>query len=120
MRFLLWLIMGIMVLIIGCASNLRVAYYSDPPGALLYEGGKKFGYTPVTLKYQISKEDKRLGYVVLRGAQVRWASGALASLGQLKAYLNAGKNQQFTFVRPQNIPGWEIDVQFARELGKMR
>ena len=119
MRFVLWLTTGIMFLIIGCASNLRVTYYSDPPGALLYQGEQRWDYTPFTLQYKITEENKRLGYVVLRGTQVRWASGASASIEGLRAYLNVGRNQQFTFIRPQNFPGREIDIQFVLELEKI-
>jgi hypothetical protein len=33
----------------GCANSLQVTYYSNPPGAVLYQGQQRFGYTPQTL-----------------------------------------------------------------------
>lgn len=103
----------------GCAGSLSVTYHSDPPGAVLYEGQKQFGHTPVTLNYQIREEDRKRGYMMLQGPTVRWASGASASIRSIKADLSTGTNKQFTFMRPDNVPGRDADVRFALELEKL-
>lgn len=109
----------LVVLISGCASTLNVSYYSDPPGAVLYQENQRFGYTPTTLRYQITEEDRKRGYAILRGTSVRWASGASANISSLRANLSTGLTQQFTFNRPENYPGREGDIRFALELEKL-
>ena len=89
----------------------------DPEGATLYEGGKRWGYTPITLTYPAARyafaENRCL---TLNATQVRWASGATASNGGLQACPATGSNQQYVFVRPSNAPGAEIDASFAIQL----
>lgn len=104
----------------GCASNLKVTYHSDPPGAVLYQGQQKFGYTPQAIVYQLSEEDRKRGYKILAGTTVRWASGATAEVTSITADLNKdGLSQQFTFNRPDGVPGREVDVRFALELERL-
>jgi len=110
---------GLALLVSGCASSLKVTYLSDPPGAALYSNNQNFGYTPKTLEYQISEENRKQGYVILRGTSVRWASGAQANVPSLRANLSIGYNQQFKFNRPENYPGREADVRFALELERL-
>lgn len=120
MRFLLSLTAAVGIpLMTGCAKNLAVTYYSDPPGAILYQGQQRFGYTPVTLYYRIRDEDRERGHLALQGTQVRWASGASANVPSLRADLSRGTNHWFTFVRPENVPGREADLRFALELEKL-
>lgn len=108
-------------LLVGCASNLKVTFDSDPPGAALYQGQQRFGYTPFILQYTVSKEDKERGYKVLAGTSVRWASGATAEENSLTADLKRyGYSQQFTFQRPENVPGRETDERFSLELNRTR
>lgn len=104
----------------GCASNtLNVAYYSDPPGAILYQGNQRFGYAPTVLQYHVTDEDRKRGYKMLQGTSVRWTSGATASIPSLRADLSIGLNQQFTFLRPADYPGREADERFALEIEKL-
>lgn len=109
----------VVLLASGCANSLKVTYISDPPGAVVYSNNKNFGYAPVTLEYQISEEDRQRGYVNLSGTQVRWASGASASVSTVRANLSVGYDQQFTFNRPESYPGRENDVHFALELQRL-
>ena len=110
-----------LALLAGCASTLHVTYNSDPPGAVLYQGQQRIGYTPYNIEYQLSEEDKKRGYKVLAGTSVRWASGATAETKSLTANLNQyGFSQQFTFHRPDDIPGRETDVRFSLELERTR
>ena len=104
----------------GCASTLDVTYNSDPPGAVLYQGQQRFGYTPYTLHYQLSEDDKKRGYMTLNGTGVRWASGAVAGVKFMTANLKYGLSQQFTFQRPDGVPGREIDARFSLELERTR
>lgn len=97
----------------GCATNLRVVYTSDPPGAALYEGDKYFGTTPMTLTYPVTPEDKKLGSKRLRGTAVRWISGATARLGEMTVFLSNGLTQVFTYQRPDGVPGHDVDANYA-------
>ena len=104
----------------ACASKLRVTYQSDPAGAALYQGAQMFGYTPFTLEYQLTEEDRKKGSKLLQGTTVKWASGASAEVPSLNADISRfGLNQQFTFQRPDSYPGRATDVQFALELQKL-
>jgi len=43
------LLIFVILFLAGCATNqVRVTYYSDPPGATFYEWGVAIGYTPFT------------------------------------------------------------------------
>jgi hypothetical protein len=108
-------------LLSGCATNLRVTYDSDPPGAVLYQGQQKMGYTPYTLSYRVTDEDKARGYKNIAGTSVRWASGATAEIKSLRADLNQyGLFQRFNFERPVGAPGSDIDARFSLELERTR
>jgi hypothetical protein len=98
----------------GCATNLQVVYTSDPPGAALYESDRYFGTTPMTLTYAVTKEDRRIGSKRLRGTSVHWISGAAAGLSELTVYLGNGLRQAFTYQRPDGVPGYEADANYAR------
>ena len=102
----------------GCATStlLNVTYHSDPQGAALYEGGRFFGYTPVTLQYPLAHLTMETGQcVAVQPLAVRWASGAEASIENLQACPINGYFQQFSFIRPTGVAGREMDVQFALE-----
>lgn len=103
----------------GCTTTNRrisMTYYSDPPGAYLYEGEQFFGYTPITLFYHISPESRQQGYVHVRETTARWSSGASISNGGRYVFLNQGNAFQYTFIRPDNIEGREKDDNFAVQL----
>lgn len=108
------------IFFLGCAKTLRVTYLSDPPAAVLYGGQQNFGYTPRTLYYQVTPDAEKIGYMILEGTSVQWASGATASIPSLRADLRIGLNHQFTFIRPKGIPGLEADYRFALELEKIK
>jgi hypothetical protein len=101
----------------GCSSpQMRVTYYSDPPGAVLYKSGQRVGYTPQTFYYDISDEIQNSGFVTIGGAKAQWASGAIAEMKSWKAYLSNGLAYYHTFNRPNEIAGREIDERFSLEL----
>lgn len=97
-----------------------MTYYSDPPGAVLYVNTNNLGFTPVTLHYRITEEAKKNGCIFLAGTSVKWASGVAASIPRLRADLSLGNYQKFTFLRPDNVPGRHVDMNFALELERLR
>jgi hypothetical protein len=110
----------IFALFAGCATTgpvLSMTYLSDPAGASLYEGARLLGYTPVTLTYQ----DSRAAFahkecLRLNSLHVRWASGVVASAPNLQACPAPGYSQQYMFKRPADVPGVEIDLNYAAQL----
>ncbi len=114
-----FLVSAMAVLLSGCATNqLAFTYYSDPPGAVLYDysAGKRLGDTPITIYYEISKDQFEEGRARISGTSVKWISGATASVEYIDADLNRdGYKQTFTFRRPDNAPGLELDERFVIE-----
>jgi hypothetical protein len=121
MRYLYFYCFGFFVFLTGCASNqLAVTYYSDPEGAVLYQNGVNFGYTPVTLYYTLSEEQlKRRGTMRLQELYARWASGASATANVTADLGKFGLHHTFMFKRP-NVPGLDTDMRFALELARTR
>ena len=98
-------------------NPLQMTYHSDPEGATLYEGATRWGYTPVTLTYPGSKLAFYRGQCIqLNPAQVRWPSGAAASVSNLQACPAAGSIQQYVFARPAGAPGADVDANFAVQI----
>ncbi|MEX2126177.1 MAG: hypothetical protein WD795_19960, partial [Woeseia sp.] len=75
--------------------------------------------TPMTLQYPQTPSFKQGDCMVLQPAMVRWASGAEASIQQLQACGTTGYVQQFVFIRPKEIPGRELNIQFSLELQQL-
>lgn len=103
----------------GCVTPrvLNMTYHSDPEGATLYEGGRLWGYTPLTLTYPGGRAAfARNECLSLNPMQVRWASGVTASITNLQACPATGLLQQYVFVRPASAPGADIDANFAIQL----
>jgi len=103
----------------GCANQLQMTYYSDPPGATLYAGDRNLGRAPLTFNYDISEADQKRGSMNLQGLTARWVSGASQSYGTVTSNLNIGKSQYFTLKRPSNAPGLTADMNYALELEKL-
>ena len=100
------------------AAELTVTYQSDPPGAALYQGPTFMGYTPLTLRYALSKEERK-GTRYLPYMRVLWASGASAETSNLHADVGrVGLRQVFTFQRP-NVEGREADMQIAIQMQQL-
>jgi hypothetical protein len=67
----------------GCAAAppLKMTFHSDPEGATLYERGRLWGATPVTLSYEESRAAfARHECLPLSPMHVRWASVLVRSL----------------------------------------
>jgi len=104
------------LLVSGCATNLQVTYNSEPRGAAVYQGSQFVGTAPVALLYRLTDEQRKAGHVRLQGISVRWVSGAQASIDSLTADLRQGPQQMFTFRRPDGVPGYDVDANYALEL----
>lgn len=104
------------------ADTLEITIVSDPAGASVsvHNGTPITGYAPVTIRYSVSKGFfKRSTCETLSGVTVTWVSGAEASVPSLRACPHNGKKQQIVFRRPTEVPGREIDAQFALELYRL-
>lgn len=113
-------LLAVMFFLAGCATNqVRVTYYSDPNGAAFYEGQRALGYTPFTLIYPISPQDRERGYVSLSPTKVVWVSGASGTVQSQIAELSKGANFHFVFIRP-DVPGRDVDMNFAVQLERNR
>ena len=110
--FAMLLLLGV-PFVSGCAQMVKVTFYSDPPLATIYQDSQRMGVTPVTLQYRLTKDDLERGEATFHGASARWVSGATAEISSLRVDLSIGRNQQYTFFRPQSYPGLDIDVQYA-------
>jgi flagellar hook-associated protein FlgK len=107
---------------LGCATNLKMTFRSDPPGAALYENGTNFiGNAPYTAEYRLSSSDTEKGTILLKPITARWVSGATATTGSLTANLKQhGYNQQITLFRPKDAPGLQSDIAYGIADGQNR
>jgi hypothetical protein len=128
MRAVLMQLCSMVLLLVasGCAglgvdpNTLYVDYVCTPQGATLYQAGDNTnrGACPTTLTYKITDADRARGYAVLRGMTAYWVSGASSSVSSINAYLANGLHQNFHFERPRNIPGYDVDANYALNLEK--
>lgn len=109
------LVLLITAFVAGCATQIRVDYISDPPGATLYDDGRPLGVTPVRLSYPADEAFKGGQCQDLKGTTAVWASGARAEVSSLNACRSVGWIQSYVFVRP-DVPGREVDMNFALQL----
>jgi hypothetical protein len=92
-----------------------MTYTCDPVGATLREAetNTNFGQCPTTIEYPLTKENKAAGFVNVKGLTATWVSGASVSVSSVHADLRNGRNQQFNFDRPRDVPGYETDANYA-------
>ncbi|KAF0218065.1 MAG: hypothetical protein FD174_3085 [Geobacteraceae bacterium] len=104
------LICFVISLCLGCTQRFAVTFKSDPYGATLYDGrGQKLGLMPLTLYYTPTDDAIKSGNVTLAPTTARWVSGATAD-GPRTLYAKNGTSQKYTFIRPVNAPGQELDL----------
>lgn len=109
-----------LIILSGCSSNqYAVTYATDPSGAQLYCNGKAYGYTPVTLYYTLSKENKEKGTLNTAPCGVRWASGATAQANNRFNLNQFPKGVQTTMSRP-NVGGYAVDAEFALKVQQFK
>lgn len=103
----------------GCATPLKpnqikVDINSEPPGAMIYDGDKAWGTTPISFVLSANESELRAGYKETSKVYAMWPSGAKSRNG-IRIYLGQGA-QQFTFSRPSDAPGLGIDLAYAAQL----
>ena len=101
--------------LIGCGpKDIRVTYFSAPTGAALYQNGNFMGITPFVLAYPIYEGSGGPGKTKIMGAEVKWPSGATASV---PAMILPAKGAQYhhTFARPAGAEGLDIDLANANQ-----
>jgi len=94
-------------------KTITVTIDSAPRAAMLYDHatGRYIGDTPYRLKVTI---DTTVNCQDLPGLQVRWASGATASIEFLTVCHKAGGKQSYRFERPVEAPDLATDIQTAQ------
>jgi hypothetical protein len=101
-------------LVVGCASVPKnqavVTFYSQPPGAMLYEGDVAWGLAPQTRVYTGSVGQPHL---TSKAVTAVWASGARDSR---HITMTLGQRQEYMFSRPQDAPGLDTDLGFVNQL----
>lgn len=115
------LTISVLVTISGCArtapstpKQLSMTYDSNPKGAKISCSGVDYGTAPVELYYTIDEKDRNSGLMSLSPCVATWVSGARAGGEQVKADLNTtGYFQIYTYQRPRNIGGYEIDENYV-------
>lgn len=104
----------------GCATQARLAIYSDPPGAEVTELGSStdFGRAPIIVAY-----DKRAllngartanGCYLVKGFEAEWPSGARTQYGPVSICGNATGSYSITIVRKSSDPDSSVDLDYAR------
>jgi hypothetical protein len=104
-------LLAVMPAISGCAGtpSFGVTYDSFPRGATLLCSGSNFGYTPVTLFYELEKIKGQT--YINSNCSANWASGAKSNYDAIP-WQNFGSGVTTTAARP-NTPGIEKDMEFA-------
>lgn len=101
-------------LVVGCASvpknQAAVTFYSQPPGAMLYEGDVAWGLAPQTRVYTGSVGQTSL---TSKAVTAVWASGARDSR---HITMTLGQRQEYVFSRPQDAPGLDMDLAFVNQV----
>ena len=99
----------------GCATSANrnhasMTFYSNPSGATISSQGQNLGNAP-----QVKVWTLRDGQNSAVSAPVvaTWESGATATA---TFDLTAGQHGAWTFQRPQDVPGLQTDVQWAKHL----
>ena len=104
----------------ACSSNkYLVTYNSNPPSAQLVCNGVSQGYTPVTLNYKLSEDEKKRGYLNTVPCFYRWYSGATVDAQRTFNINQFPKGVVTTSQRPYT-PGAEVDNQVAQQLMQRR
>ena len=93
----------------GCVSRYAITYNTDPESASLICNGVHYGYTPVTLYYDLKNSDS-----MLEMCEAVWMSGA-RSVYQIQWDTMMRENPDgfaLTLQRP-DYPNLDEDVEFA-------
>jgi len=94
----------------GRTQKITLEVHSSPEGAQVFidDVPRLMGSTPLALTYHVAKPCGPT-----QAVRVRWASGAEASQPALQLCAKTGKRQQYTFERPADVAGLQVDLQVA-------
>ena len=106
------IVLIIVFVLSGCASQVTVTVYSDPPGAAVIQYGQLLGYTPMYLYYPKSVFKQNVyGCGQTLPLTIKWATG-VERTETMTLCKNVGAYQQISFLRPDE-PGRLEDVEFG-------
>jgi hypothetical protein len=112
-------------LLTGCATQASLTVYSQPEGAYITEigTGRVYGVAPLTVAYDAAPlfaTKQPDGCFRVLGFEVRWVSGAKATLETVAICGSATGTYNITFSRPADFPDIEKDLQFALQVQTVR
>ncbi|MDP9127742.1 MAG: hypothetical protein M3N08_05730 [Pseudomonadota bacterium] len=115
MKTFLYLLLSSCVLA-ACSTSIDMTYYSDPPGATVYEEGNgKIGVAPVTLKYSPFDDRIEGGSVQVHKLTATWVSGVTVTASPGAIPISDERQAAFTFVRPRDALGLAKDEKYAED-----
>lgn len=108
----------LLVALSGCAKNyVGVTYETDPPGAVIFKDGEPLGYSPHTINYDLSEEEKASGTKNIPGVVALWYSGAVANVEDSSVSTDG---VAIHIARPADVPGLEDDIRIGEEMERER
>ncbi len=105
------------LVLIGCAPQMSLTVYTNPPGATLYEKSGTTYTSPATVYYDVDPAySDSQGCVLVQPFTTVWSSGARVDGGDAPLRL-CGEQSAFaiTIERP-DVPGLDQDLAMARLL----
>lgn len=99
----------------GCSSKYPITYNSTPTGASVVCNGINKGYTPTTLYYEPSSEQKEQGTMRTVSCYAAWVSGATENYTYTWDLNKFPDGVMQTLQRP-NVDGYEKDASFALQV----
>lgn len=98
----------------GCTAiqpnQASIRFDSNPPGATISDANETWGVAPQTRIWTLRDATAVTGPV-----RATWVSGATTTV---RLNLTAGQEGVWSFQRPQNAPGLDQDIQWARHLAQ--
>jgi hypothetical protein len=107
------------LILTGCSSKYPITYNSTPQGASVVCNGINQGYTPTTLYYEPSENQKELGSMKTVPCTAYWMSGAKKDFGNTWDLNKFPDGVMQTLQRP-NVEGYEKDAQFALQVQNIK
>lgn len=103
----------------GNPPALTITIKSDPSGATIYKGERNCGTAPSSFTHNITYEDFKAGEIIFRGLSARWISGTVSTNEAIMFRWQEQTHDEYTFIRPLNTTGIELDVRAAIEHERM-
>lgn len=116
------LIVGITLLLSGCATQATLHINTQPIGGYVTElgSGAVVGLSPNAVTYYDLETPPVIknaaGCYVVRGMTVQWVSGAVANTGDITLCGQSNGTYNLTVNRPNDYQNVEADIRFALEI----